>query len=64
MLYCKVFLFHEVFKLEFGAEPKNLGPKFFRIYLPGWLLIFFIFGGKITISLFLLYIDLIYCKKK
>ena len=62
MLYCKVFLFHEVFKLEFGAEPKNRKKKFFRI--PGASLIFLIFGGKITINLFLLYIDLIYCKKK
>ena len=64
MLYCKVFLVHEVFKLEFGAEPKNRKKKFFGIYLPGGSLIFFIFGGKITISLYLLYIDLIYCKKK
>ena len=64
MLYCKVFLIHEVFKLEFGAEPKNGKKKIFRIYLPARSLIFLIFGGKITINLFLLYIDLIYCKKK
>ena len=55
MLYCKVFLIHEVFKLEFGAEPKNRKKKFFRIKLPGASLIFLIFGGKITINVFLLY---------
>jgi len=64
MLYVKHFLVHEVFKLEFGAEPKNGKKKIFRIYLPGGSLIFLIFGGKITINLFLLYIDLNYCKKK
>ena len=27
MLSCKVFLIHEVFKLEFGAEPNNNNNK-------------------------------------
>jgi len=64
MLYVKHFLVQGRSKLIFGAEPKNGKKKIFRIYLPARSLIFLIFGGKITINLFLLYIDLIYCKKK
>ena len=55
MLHVKHFLVQGRSKLIFGAEPKNRKKKIFRIYLPARSLIFLIFGGEITIYLFLLY---------